>query len=118
MAVALKYEFGGQSLPKVVATGKGHVAEQILELAFANGVRVREDADLVEVLSAIDVDTEIPIEAIAAVAEILAHVYRANGTAPAPEPAPEPGSADAGPDTGVDDGPEGLDWTEPKGLLP
>jgi flagellar biosynthesis protein len=80
--VALKYEFGAQSLPKVVATGKGHVADQILELAFANGVKVREDADLVEVLSAIDIETEIPIEAIAAVAEILAHVYRANGTAP------------------------------------
>jgi flagellar biosynthesis protein len=66
----------------VVATGKGHVAEQILEVAFANGVKVREDADLVELLSAIDIDSEIPIEAIAAVAEILAHVYRANGTAP------------------------------------
>lgn len=85
MAVALKYELGTQSLPKVVATGKGHVAEQILELAFANGVKVREDADLVEILSAIDVETEIPIEAIVAVAEILAHVYRANGTLP-PDP--------------------------------
>ncbi|MBP2311845.1 EscU/YscU/HrcU family type III secretion system export apparatus switch protein [Azospirillum soli] len=82
VAVALKYEFGTQSLPKIVATGKGHVAEQILELAFANDVKVREDADLVQVLSAIDVDSEIPIEAIAAVAEILAYVYRANGTMP------------------------------------
>ncbi|MGQ9365876.1 EscU/YscU/HrcU family type III secretion system export apparatus switch protein [Azospirillum sp. A39] len=89
VAVALKYELGTLSLPKVVATGRGHVAEQILELAFANGVKVREDADLVEVLSAIDVDTEIPIEAIAAVAEILAHVYRANGTVP-PDPEERP----------------------------
>nr|WP_209779430.1 EscU/YscU/HrcU family type III secretion system export apparatus switch protein [Azospirillum agricola] len=85
MAVALKYELGTQSLPRIVATGKGTVAEQILELAFANGVKVREDADLVEVLSAIEVDSDIPVEAIAAVAEILAHVYRANGTLP---PAP------------------------------
>ena len=82
MAVALKYELGGQSLPRIVATGKGHVAEQILELAFANGVKVREDADLVQILSAVDIDSEIPIEAIAAVAEILAYVYRANGTLP------------------------------------
>ncbi|HYG88700.1 MAG TPA: EscU/YscU/HrcU family type III secretion system export apparatus switch protein [Azospirillum sp.] len=82
VAVALKYEFGSQSLPKVVATGRGHVAEQILELAFANDVKVREDADLVEILSAIDVDSEIPVEAIIAVAEILSHVYRANGTLP------------------------------------
>lgn len=82
VAVALKYEFGNQSLPRIVATGKGMVAEQILELAFANGVKVREDADLVEILSAIELDSDIPIEAIAAVAEILAHVYRANGTLP------------------------------------
>lgn len=82
VAVALKYELGTQSLPRIVATGKGTVAEQILELAFANGVKVREDADLVEVLSAIEVDSDIPVEAIAAVAEILAHVYRANGTLP------------------------------------
>jgi len=80
VAVALKYELGTQSLPRIVATGKGTVAEQILEVAFANGVKVREDADLVEVLSAIELDSDIPVEAIAAVAEILAHVYRANGT--------------------------------------
>ncbi|MBB3263662.1 flagellar biosynthesis protein [Azospirillum sp. OGB3] len=91
VAVALKYELGDQSLPRVVATGKGHVAEQILELAFANGVKVREDADLVQILSAVDIDSEIPIEAIAAVAEILAYVYRANGTLP---PAAEPAAGD------------------------
>lgn len=91
MAVALKYEMGNQSLPKVIATGRGTVAEQILELAFANGVKVREDADLVEILSAVDLDTEIPVEAIVAVAEILAHVYRANGTLPPPLPDAEGG---------------------------
>ncbi|WP_244442541.1 EscU/YscU/HrcU family type III secretion system export apparatus switch protein [Azospirillum lipoferum] len=88
VAVALKYELGTQTLPRIVATGKGTVAEQILEVAFANGVKVREDADLVEILSAIEVDSDIPVEAIAAVAEILAYVYRANGTLP-PEPQPE-----------------------------
>ncbi len=94
MAVALKYELGREALPKVVATGCGHVAEQILELAFANGVKVRQDADLVEILAAVDVDSEIPVEAIVAVAEILAHVYRANGVA---LPDPEPDAADGGP---------------------
>lgn len=91
VAVALKYELGDPSLPRVVATGKGHVAEQILELAFANGVKVREDADLVQILSAVDIDSEIPIEAIAAVAEILAYVYRANGTLP---PSAEPAAGE------------------------
>ncbi|CAK0765007.1 flagellar biosynthesis protein [uncultured Gammaproteobacteria bacterium] len=81
VAVALRYEDGSTALPRVVATGHGKVAEQILELAFANGVKVREDADLAEILAAVDVDSQIPIEAIVAVAEILAHVYRANGIA-------------------------------------
>jgi flagellar biosynthesis protein len=54
------------------------MAEQILALAFAHGVRVREDADLAQVLAAVDVDSEIPVEAMLAVAEILTYVYRAN----------------------------------------
>ncbi len=86
VAVALKSKPGSEALPTVVATGRGGVAEQILELAFANDVKVREDADLVEILSAVAVDSEIPVEAIVAVAEILSHVYRANGLlAPKPE---------------------------------
>lgn len=64
---------------RVVAKGHGAVAEQILELAFATGVKVREDADLVEVLEAVEVDSEVPLHALAAVAEILSYVYRANG---------------------------------------
>ena len=90
IAVALSYELGAPGLPKVVASGRGAVAEQILELAFANGVKVREDADLVEILSVLDLDSEIPVEAIVAVAEILSHVYRANGTLPPNPPVPEP----------------------------
>jgi flagellar biosynthesis protein len=81
VAVALHYA-GDDAPPKVIASGRGSVAEQILALAFANGVRVREDANLAEILSAVDVDTEIPLEAFAAVAEILAYVYRANGQWP------------------------------------
>ena len=81
MAVALAYD-GSPAPPKVVASGHGAMAEQILALAFANGVRVREDADLAEILASVDVDTEIPLEAFAAVAEILAYVYRANGRWP------------------------------------
>ncbi len=67
--------------PRVVATGRGSVAEQILEIAFAKGVPVREDPDLVELLAAVELDAEIPVDAIAAVAEILSYIYRANGHA-------------------------------------
>lgn len=84
VAVALEYDAGKSALPRVVATGRGAVAEQILELAFANGVKVREDADLAQMLAAVDVDSEIPIEALVAVADILARVYQANGAAPSP----------------------------------
>ena len=78
VAVAVKYEREKKEAPKIVASGRGAIAEQILQIAFANGVKVREDADLAELLSHIDIDTPIPLEAYAAVAEILAYVYKAN----------------------------------------
>ena len=77
-AVALSDQEKSGTRPRVVASGEGGVAEQIIQLAWANDIKVREDADLVEILSAIDVESEIPIEAFAAVAEILSYVYRAN----------------------------------------
>jgi flagellar biosynthesis protein len=66
--------------PRVVATGRGPVAEQILAIAFEKGVPVREDSDLAQILAAVELDAEIPIDALAAVAEILIYVYRANRT--------------------------------------
>ena len=84
VAVALRYDPRRAATPRVVASGRGAVAEQILAAAFAAGVRVREDADLVEILAAVEVDSEIPLEALAAVAEILSYVYRANDAAPPP----------------------------------
>ena len=79
VAVALSFDPADADAPRVVASGKGALAEQILNLAFAHGVKVRTDPDLVQVLAAVEVDTVIPLEAFAAVAEILAYVYRANG---------------------------------------
>ncbi len=82
VAVALEYDPDSEFAPKVVAGGRGAIAEQILQIAFAQGVKVRQDADLAEILSAIDIESEIPLEAFAAVAEILTYVYRANGNMP------------------------------------
>lgn len=80
-AVALKKEGrGAHLLPKITAAGYGKLAEEIVAIAFSNGVRVREDADLAGLLAAIEVDSPIPTEALVAVAEILAYVYKANGT--------------------------------------
>ncbi len=78
IAVALEYEGVEGKAPEIVASGRGALAEQILQIAFAEGVRVREDADLAQVLSLLDVGEEIPLEAFATVAEILTYVYQAN----------------------------------------
>ena len=82
VAVALQYDPDRDDAPVVTASGKGALAEQILQLAFATASRCRTDPDLAQVLAAVEVDTVIPLEAFAAVAEILAYVYRANGCLP------------------------------------
>jgi flagellar biosynthesis protein len=82
LAIALKHAPAAAATPRVVASGRGLAAEQILALAFANGVKVREDADLAEMLAAVGIGDEIPFAAFSAVAEILAYIYRANHAAP------------------------------------
>jgi flagellar biosynthesis protein len=79
IAVAVQHEPG--NLPKVIASGRGAMAERILELAFQAGIKVREDADLAQMLAAIETNCPIPISCFEAVAEILNYLYRANATA-------------------------------------
>ena len=81
-AVALRYDPKREEAPRVVASGKGHMAEQIVRIALDHGVTVREDADLVEILSKLDIDALIPLEAFTAVAEILSYIYRTQGRPP------------------------------------
>jgi flagellar biosynthesis protein len=80
-AVAVTYEKEHDSAPKIVAKGKGAVAEKIIELAKKNGVPMHEDPDLVEVLSKLDLGQEIPPEMYKLIAEVLVYVYRANNRA-------------------------------------
>jgi len=80
-AVALKDGSEKGDMPSVKAAGRGKIAEQILQLAFENDIKVREDADLAEILAKIEIDSPIPSEAFMAVAEILSYIYRANGEA-------------------------------------
>lgn len=77
-AVALRYDKSQDEAPKVTAKGQGRVAENIIEIARAHGVPVKDDPDLIEVLSSLDIDQEIPPEIYVAVAELLAFVYSAN----------------------------------------
>jgi flagellar biosynthesis protein len=77
-AVALKYNKDKDPAPKVVAKGRGYIAEKIIETARAHNVTLYEDKNLVQVLEALDLETEIPPELYRAVAEVLAFVYRLN----------------------------------------
>lgn len=75
-AVALKYEPRKNVAPKLVAKGRGYVAENILEAAQKNAVPVYQNKSLVNMLMALELDKEIPAELYTTVAEILAYVYR------------------------------------------
>jgi flagellar biosynthesis protein len=77
-AVALRYDTTRDAAPRVVAKGEGAVAEKILALARANGVPVREDPNLLSVLSRVDLNREIPPAVYHAVAAILAYLHRLN----------------------------------------
>ncbi len=78
-AVALHYDHQSESTPKVVATGRGDLAQQIIAAAEAAGVDIVQDPDLLEVLGRVPVGEEVPAELFQAVAEILAFIYRING---------------------------------------
>jgi flagellar biosynthesis protein len=95
-AVALRYERASAGAPRVVASGRGHVAETILQFARAHGVPVHADADMVELLGACELGAEISPELYEVVARLLTFLYRANADllrseeaagAAAPEPA-------------------------------
>ena len=75
-AVALKYNPQANMAQKVVAKGKGHVAENILAVAQKNAVPVYQNKSLVNMLMALELDKEIPAELYTTVAEVLAYVYR------------------------------------------
>lgn len=77
-AVALRYQQGRDQAPRVVAKGRGEIAEKIVALAQQHNVPLVEDRNLMQVLEALDVDTEIPAELYRAVAEVLVFVYRMN----------------------------------------
>ncbi len=77
-AVALRYDAAKDKSPKVTAKGSGNIAEKIIALANENGVPVKQDSDLVQVLSQIDIDKEIPPSVYQVVAELLAFVYEVN----------------------------------------
>lgn len=80
-AVALRYDREKERSPRVVAKGRGLIAEKIIEIAREHGITIYEDKELIEILSRIEMYQVIPAELYQVVAEVLAFVYRMNKNA-------------------------------------
>jgi len=78
-AVALGYDSQTDNAPIVLAKGQGQIAEKIIQIAIDNNIEIRKDEDLLQILKAVDINEEIPVEAFAAVAEIISYIYQQNG---------------------------------------
>jgi flagellar biosynthesis protein len=74
-AVAITYD-AADGAPRVVAKGRGLLAEEIIQRARAAGVFVHESPELLSLLMQVDMDERIPPELYIAVAELLAWLYR------------------------------------------
>lgn len=89
-AVALKYDERQSAAPVVVASGMGHLAEKMVEIANENGVPVYEDNSLATVLSQLNLGTEIPEELYKAVVDIYAYFLHFVPGSTLEEPEEEP----------------------------
>ena len=74
--MALGYNRQKDNAPKVLATGSGEVAKNIINLAKSHDIPIKEDADLVEVLSKVDLNEGVPPNLYKAVAEIFSFLYQ------------------------------------------
>ena len=75
-AVALGYNKERDNAPKILASGKGELANNIIQAAKEHNIPIKEDKDLVEILSKIDINQEIPPNLYKAVAEVFSFLYR------------------------------------------
>jgi len=75
-AVALQYDKEKDRAPKVTAKGKGKTAQKIIELAQYNDIPIKKDEDLLELLSKVKLDKEVPAEMYKAVAEVFSFIYK------------------------------------------
>ncbi|MDY0188769.1 MAG: EscU/YscU/HrcU family type III secretion system export apparatus switch protein [Syntrophus sp. (in: bacteria)] len=78
VAAAIRYDGTRDAAPRVTARGQGMIADRIIELAMKNGIPIKNDPALVQILSKLDIDEQIPEELYRAVAEILSFIYSVN----------------------------------------
>lgn len=74
--IALRYQPEQELAPRVIAKGSGDIARQIIERAVEHGIPLQEDPTLVQLLSKIELEHQIPPELYRVVAEVLSFVYR------------------------------------------
>jgi len=75
-AAALRYDTNKERAPRVLAKGEGEVANNIIKIAELHNLPVKKDEDLVELLSKIEIDKEIPEALYKAVAEVFSFIYK------------------------------------------
>ena len=74
-ATALQYDIKSDGAPKVTAQGTGQIAKNIIQIALENDIPIKKDPDLVNILSQIELNQEIPEELYKAVAEVFSFIY-------------------------------------------
>lgn len=74
-AVALQYDKEKNNAPLVNAQGRGETAKNIIKIAEENGIPIKKDEDLVNMLSQIELNQEIPVELYQAVSEVFTFIY-------------------------------------------
>ena len=80
LAVALQYEKGSREAPRVIAKGRGLLADRLVELAEENGIVIEANPVLAEALSGVELDETIPLALYEAVAVVIGYVLRVNQT--------------------------------------
>jgi len=74
-AASLKYDEKTSNAPKLTAYGKGVIANNIIDIAKQHNIPIKKDEDMLEMLSVIEINDEIPTELYEAVAEVFSFIY-------------------------------------------
>ena len=75
-AAALRYDESKDNAPRVIAKGKGQSAKNIIKIAKLHNLPIKKDEDLIELLSKVELDKEVPEALYKAVAEVFSFIYK------------------------------------------
>lgn len=75
-AAALRYDTKKENAPRVIAKGEGEAAKNIIKIAELNNLPIKKDEDLIELLSKVEIDKEVPEALYKAVAEVFSFIYK------------------------------------------